>query len=620
MKKLLLLSIFCLSFIMSYGQGKIGYLSTSGSTSLNPQDNPIEANYKYEGLTNMTLSRGAGMVFANNSSNSYVGYLPAGGTRNDAIANNVYFEVKLNANTQSMYLKSLTAKLRTADAWTSADVTYRWHYRIGETGGFAEIGTTDVLLGFTDNGGDGRIEPTINLGNIAALQNVAPNTNVYLRLYAWGVRAKQENGTTDVTLTTRGFGFGKSAVATTELITVNGFLTEGAPVMASWNFFGINANTYASASVTSNFQEQWVKKDNLINAIEIERGVGLDKSSLNNSFTIKYHTDITAAPTSFAEAVTKQTYYAIGLTGGTNYTQILGYRMKLRGSTSNTARWQLILGDDNNLISAQSQVINLDNADVPLTGIVNAGVYFYNTLDNDNVAVVIPPGKKAELRLYLWGGSSLTAVHGLGPTNNANENILQIYGKTLTSAEYLQILPVNLTSFKATKQNNAVRLNWATASEKDNSFFNVLRAGDDKSFVSIAKVNGNGTTDLSKAYSLTDYRPLAGANYYKLSQTDLNGDSKEVGEVQHIQFDFANTALTVVQQDDQAVKAVLTAAKAEQASVVIYNVSGQNLYQAKLNVANGINQIIAPVTLHKGVYVLKIKTQSGETWQAKFVK
>lgn len=625
MKKLLQLFCLCLFVTASYGQGKIGHLSfvtggTSSSNNLNPQTGPIEANFKDVDLTNMTLSRGAGLTYTNNSTYSYVGLLPAGGTRAAALTDDVYYELKLNASSKYMYISNLVARLRTADAWTSADIAYRWFYRVGNTGSFIELGAADVVLGFTNTNGD--IEPAIDLSAITELQGVAPNTEVYFRLYAWGAKEKQADGVTDVTSTSRGFGFGKSSATTTEVLTIGGFLTDGAPVMASWNFTGVNADTHPTPAVTSAYQQAWVKKSASITALDVARGAGLEKASLSNAYAVFYKSQVLAdIPANLAEAVAKETYYSVEMFGhATDYTQLLGYRMKLRGNatTATHARWRLLIGDNNNDISPASPIIELNDADINIASNAD-GVYFYLSLPNNNFSAVIPPNKKAELRLYVWGGTSTTGVYGLGRL--ANETHLQLYGKTLTAAQYLQVLPVTLSSFKSFKKINTVQLSWNTTSEQNNSHFNILRAGEDRNFVSVARVDGSGTSSTSRSYSVTDYKPNAGANYYKLSQTDLSGATKEIGEVQYVSLDLSTSSLTVLQNTDQsAVKALLNVNKSENATVSVYNVSGSVLYKKLLALNRGVNEISLPVSLNKGVYVLQLKAQSGEVLQAKFVR
>lgn len=96
----------------------------------------------------------------------------------------------------------------------------------------------------------------------------------------------------------------------------------------------------------------------------------------------------------------------------------------------------------------------------------------------------------------------------------------------LQSQDYSVItLSVELLSFTATPLNKTIELNWQTASEQNSSYFEIERSSDGKTFRTIGQIKSkNGSTN-SQNYVLTDETPLAGINYYRLRQIDL--DRKE---------------------------------------------------------------------------------------------
>ncbi len=66
---------------------------------------------------------------------------------------------------------------------------------------------------------------------------------------------------------------------------------------------------------------------------------------------------------------------------------------------------------------------------------------------------------------------------------------------------------------------------WETASEINNDYFTLERAGEDLNFDEVARQNGTGTTKEPQAYSAIDPYPYAGMSYYRLKQTDFDGTS-----------------------------------------------------------------------------------------------
>ncbi len=85
------------------------------------------------------------------------------------------------------------------------------------------------------------------------------------------------------------------------------------------------------------------------------------------------------------------------------------------------------------------------------------------------------------------------------------------------------IVPVELTSFKATVANGQVVLNWETATETNNSGFSVEKSLDNKSFTAITFIEGNGTTAKRSNYSYVDTKTTTGMVYYRLKQIDFDG-------------------------------------------------------------------------------------------------
>lgn len=85
--------------------------------------------------------------------------------------------------------------------------------------------------------------------------------------------------------------------------------------------------------------------------------------------------------------------------------------------------------------------------------------------------------------------------------------------------------------------------------EENNDYFTVERSSDAKNFEVIQEVKGAGTTNERRAYSTVDDAPLAGTAYYRLRQTDYNGEntvSKTVAVTHDGELDLdGNSSLTI---------------------------------------------------------------------------
>lgn len=86
-------------------------------------------------------------------------------------------------------------------------------------------------------------------------------------------------------------------------------------------------------------------------------------------------------------------------------------------------------------------------------------------------------------------------------------------------------LPIELISFDGEKQNNYNLLNWSTASETNNDYFTLERSIDGENWEAIKQIDGFGNSSSIIYYSYEDYDFEYTTNYYRLSQTDFNGDN-----------------------------------------------------------------------------------------------
>lgn len=93
-------------------------------------------------------------------------------------------------------------------------------------------------------------------------------------------------------------------------------------------------------------------------------------------------------------------------------------------------------------------------------------------------------------------------------------------------------IPVELTAFSAANLNGTVVLNWSTATETNNSGFEIERKSAKSNWKNIGFITGNGTTTEPQAYSFGDKSPAAGVSYYRLKQIDFDGTFEYSREIE----------------------------------------------------------------------------------------
>ncbi len=103
-------------------------------------------------------------------------------------------------------------------------------------------------------------------------------------------------------------------------------------------------------------------------------------------------------------------------------------------------------------------------------------------------------------------------------------------------------LPIELVSFDATLQGNSVELTWVSATEINNDFYSIYKSNDGQTWEFWKDVQGAGNSNEELSYTEMDNEPYQGKNYYKLSQTDFDGTTEELG-VRQVELTVVNTEL-----------------------------------------------------------------------------
>lgn len=134
-------------------------------------------------------------------------------------------------------------------------------------------------------------------------------------------------------------------------------------------------------------------------------------------------------------------------------------------------------------------------------------------------------------------GGDNTAVTNLNDaTSNGNDATLHGFTLTGTSSNFIgdfneltgtcSVVPITLSYFTAQANNQTAHLTWQTTSEMNNKGFTIERSADGtKQWQAIGFVAGSGSSSTITNYQFVDENPLAGKNFYRLVQTDFDGNA-----------------------------------------------------------------------------------------------
>lgn len=124
-----------------------------------------------------------------------------------------------------------------------------------------------------------------------------------------------------------------------------------------------------------------------------------------------------------------------------------------------------------------------------------------------------------------WTSYSGITEENLFSASFINENTGWFAGWNGTIIKYLSdITPVELVSFTADVQNNRVVLNWQTATELNNSGYQIERKANNDNWIILGFVPGYGNSSSPKLYSYVDNNTAGSSRFqYRLKQIDTDG-------------------------------------------------------------------------------------------------
>jgi|GEM_PF-3486800 len=167
-------------------------------------------------------------------------------------------------------------------------------------------------------------------------------------------------------------------------------------------------------------------------------------------------------------------------------------------------------------------------------------------------------------------------------------------------------LPVSFVSFTAkAMQNNTALLQWKTASEENNSHFDIERSADARNFVKVGSIKGNGTTTESHDYTFSDkVQEGTAVVYYRIRQVDLDGKSS-LTEVRKVEFGKAEGTVITIYPNPSDSRISIETKNQDVSSISVYDLSGRQV--ALITDVKQNNQL----TLSSGLYMVNAVDASG---------
>ncbi len=192
-------------------------------------------------------------------------------------------------------------------------------------------------------------------------------------------------------------------------------------------------------------------------------------------------------------------------------------------------------------------------------------------------------------------------------------------------------LPIELLSFHAEfNHDNNVEVTWFTSSEVNNDFFIVERSMNGTHWEFVNKVIGAGNSNIERKYQTIDQSPYQGISYYRLSQTDFNGQSESFDPVavsRQLKFNETTDSEVLLYPnpgDGNSIFVEFINFKSGKYNISILDESGKLVLDRTLLIEEGTvyleMELLHGRTLNKGLHLIKVTSPEGIFTSKYFVK
>ena len=181
-------------------------------------------------------------------------------------------------------------------------------------------------------------------------------------------------------------------------------------------------------------------------------------------------------------------------------------------------------------------------------------------------------------------------------------------------------LPIELLSFKAAISGDRVMLTWTTATEINNDYFTVERTLDGISFDEVFEMPGAGNSFGPLTYIGYDENPLPGISYYRLKQTDYDGQFEYSSLVELDNAYISDVTLYNVTHVDNT-KVILTYQMKNNVryDLYVYDITGKIVKHDIVYSESGHNQYELDIRNYQaGTYFITLRNQN-EVYSDRFI-
>ncbi|MFK7923801.1 MAG: T9SS type A sorting domain-containing protein [Bacteroidia bacterium] len=193
---------------------------------------------------------------------------------------------------------------------------------------------------------------------------------------------------------------------------------------------------------------------------------------------------------------------------------------------------------------------------------------------------------------------------------------------SLGSCSAVISLPVELLDFLGEYKQDHVELNWLTAQELNNDYFEVQRSADGQNWEGLGNVNGSGTSTEMNAYEFKDYLVSYGTNFYRLKQVDYDGTFSYSNRIEiDLPGELASINLFPNPATDELQVRLLTEGPLSQTLYTVYDMTGRIVMSSDYITVDAWKPefSISVDDLEPGIYIIDVAVGEDFVKTARFV-
>ena len=183
---------------------------------------------------------------------------------------------------------------------------------------------------------------------------------------------------------------------------------------------------------------------------------------------------------------------------------------------------------------------------------------------------------------------------------------------------FVSPLPVTFLYASTECDHGNITIKWSTASEQNSDYFTVERSLDGANYSSIATVKAAANSSTTKNYSAVDHDGYSGTSFYRIKETDFNGN-----------FMYSSTLITsgcntdniIIYGTDGGASININALEDARYNVEMYDVLGQKMVNEVKNVVVGNNHVkLDPGNIASAIYIVKVYNSNNAVTKKVFIR